>query len=340
MATSFIRIVLFIVLFLPNVVMAQEEKYPLTPPDVPVKVNVGLTITEITDVDEKNSTFKATGYFTYEWIDKRIAYKPKHELDTLRFYDENNFWTPQLDFENAIDLDNQFVSTYRVAPNGKVFRKKRFAGLFNFNEDLKKFPFDKQVFQINIQPLLYDSKHEILVVNNKHSKISSDVKLDEWSFDSIAVHSKFTNGDPTSENVFSRITLSYFATRHWQFYAWKVLFPLVIFLTISCCVFWINPEQLETNIAIGITMLLTVVAFDISLEDRIPSIPYRTFLDDFNLLCVVVMLVNILMVVFAHRSITVRNHIFAERVFFNLRWIVPSLFFLGVTVLVFKFYFF
>ena len=69
--------------------------------------------------------------------------------------------------------------------------------------------------------------------------------------------------------------------REVSFYVWKVFIPLCLIVFVSWAVFWIDPAQLATQCGIGTAMMLTIIAFLLSLQNILPRINYLTRMDHF-----------------------------------------------------------
>ncbi|MBN2443408.1 MAG: hypothetical protein JXJ04_18750 [Spirochaetales bacterium] len=59
-------------------------------------------------------------------------------------------------------------------------------------------------------------------------------------------------------------------------------------------IFFISPDQLEVNMGIGVTTLLTCVAFQFSLADSIPDVPYLVTADKFFIIAYFIVFINII----------------------------------------------
>lgn len=70
--------------------------------------------------------------------------------------------------------------------------------------------------------------------------------------------------------------------RRSMFYVWNIILPLFLIVSISWVVFWGNRGMsLAERVAISITCLLTVVAFDFLTGDSLPKLAFTTRLDAF-----------------------------------------------------------
>jgi hypothetical protein len=66
----------------------------LPPKKQPVKVTVGLHISNLADINQASETFAVAGYLLYNWNDPRLAYNPKTEKTTSKASKLDEIWHP------------------------------------------------------------------------------------------------------------------------------------------------------------------------------------------------------------------------------------------------------
>lgn len=64
-------------------------------------------------------------------------------------------------------------------------------------------------------------------------------------------------------------------------YLIKVIAPLLMIVTLSCVVFWLDPREGGSQLGVAMTTFLTVIAYHIALSAKLPEISYLTRLDVF-----------------------------------------------------------
>jgi cadmium resistance protein CadD (predicted permease) len=69
-----------------------------------------------------------------------------------------------------------------------------------------------------------------------------------------------------------------------QNYILKVIFPLVLIVMMSWCVFWTDPANSNTQFSIAVTSMLTLIAYRFTVDNQLPRLPYMTRLDVFFLI--------------------------------------------------------
>jgi Neurotransmitter-gated ion-channel transmembrane region len=155
--------------------------------------------------------------------------------------------------------------------------------------------------------------------------------LASWRLDDLRYSTESVPGHsviPTSRASLFEISIS----RRPAFYIWKIFLPLMMICLIPAVVFWIDAKEFDWLLKIPMTMLLSMVAFELAITRDLPRVGYVTFLDAvfvtgfvFCFLCVLEILTVFLMY---KRGAQVR----AQRIHASGRWLYPFSYF-GVIAL-------
>jgi Neurotransmitter-gated ion-channel ligand binding domain/Neurotransmitter-gated ion-channel transmembrane region len=288
----------------------------------PIKVSVGLHVSNLADVNQASETFDVAGYLMYSWRDLRLAYTPQPN-QTSRSVNFDQIWHPAMEMVNFKSSTNSetFVD---ILPDGTVQAQERFAKTLSSGLTLQKFPFDRQSLQLVLESLKYDARSVELIADPQKISIGTDsfVSLSEWQIGKI-VGSNSKSFFPPEQQHYSRVTVKVQVTRNYGFYVLKVMMPLLLITIASWSVFWIDPQEFSTQIGIAFTNLLTVVALLLVINDTLPHVGYLTMMDGFTMICFMTILAAILVLVIAHRSTTKDHHHRAHKVQKLARFIVP-----------------
>src|SRR6185369_1840698 len=71
------------------------------------------------------------------------------------------------------------------------------------------------------------------------------------------------------------------------FHLTKFFVPLFVIVMLAFAAFWIDPEDLSSQLTIGITCLLAAIAFQFAEAGTLPEIAYLTFADRVYVVCYV-----------------------------------------------------
>jgi hypothetical protein len=245
----------------------------------PVKVSVGLYVTNFVAIDE---TFEIGGYLTGKWMDPRLA-PPADQADgqmAPRTFRLDQLWTPPTESANSIShkTDQYFLVADR---NGLVTYVEHFDANLSNNFVLTKFPFDTQDLQFQIYPFISAaSEIRFAPASLPSTGISPEqhTELAAWHIKGVRYTREKITGDhdvPATNGA----TFHIIVKRRSGFYIWKIFVPLLMLTMIPMVVFWIDVSQFDWILKIPMTMLLSMVAFEFTIARDLPRIGYLTFLD-------------------------------------------------------------
>jgi hypothetical protein len=259
------------------------ERSVALPPQTnePTTVALGLTITNLSEVDEAHEQFRLSGLITAVWDDSRLAFKPRPS-EWVRFYDREQMWTPGLAMVNAITPFSG-SATIGVSPNGRVLYVEPFVATLSTKLHLQRFPFDSQNLEIVIAPF---ASGVALIKLKADSKLTSlqpgpFLELEQWKLGGItSIDQSMTIGDSLRVD---QVEFRLFASRRPGFYIWTMILPLVILLIVAWSVLWIAPANFAQQLAIAMPTFLSVIAFSYAMSFTLPRVPYLTFMNAFFL---------------------------------------------------------
>ena len=261
---------------------AALEPATAPPAELPVTVAVGLYYVDFDSIDLANQNFRAMGYMSLRWKDPRLAFDPSAEGTDQKSYAKDAIWHPVVEVVNSQEQQITLEDEFMVLPDGTVSQYSRFVDVLDSEFDLRRFPFDTQSLLCVIESFRYDARIVRFVEDQQRTGLSADAFLAEWTFTKIAAKST-VSWFPPDQTEFSRLTFTIDAERKWGYYLWKVILPLVLTVVISWCTFWIGDR--ETELGMSVTLVLTMVAFSITLDFSLPKVPYLTWMDKFAFLC-------------------------------------------------------
>lgn len=266
----------------------------------PVLADIGLYIEEIPEVNEIDNTFTVEGLMNIVWCDPRLKYEDRGqgEFEILLEEDVREkfsvIWWPDITFANEVEGRDIADEELVIHENGTLEYREKFTVVLEAIYDLSKFPFDEQTLEIEIESFAWDEGSLQLHINEKFSGFSDRFQIPEWRWqeDNVTtrIEDRMEKGDRTP---FSEFLMSIHITRQSGFYIWKVLFPLVILVSMCFAVFWMDEEGLSSRLPVSFTGVLTVVAYQFIATGSLPKIPYVTLMDTYITVSFVVMILTI-----------------------------------------------
>ena len=220
-------------------------------------------------------------------INKQIG---SYELDFWYsiFSEDKNLLTdgpPPIDFMNG--RDETFSSEY-LASN--IF-EQRVRGVFVSDMDFKNFPFEKIILKVELEPVTpYDTDNVIFRIDPA-SGIDSSATVPGWSVTepTFSIGTKiYGNGEE-----YSRFTAEYTIERSFIGTFLKIIFPVLIVLSISFLAY-IIPEHFDVSAALTLLPLLAVIFLHIDTLDQLPVLGYLTIFDKILLISYALIANNII----------------------------------------------
>ena len=139
-----------------------------TPTQLPLKVGLRLSVTEITHIDTTKQQYGIKGYLVYNWraTDKDVENFMKCKENGNKYIPE---FTPNLHFVNDVEVKNyEEKNNVKIKYNHNIAYNSQEALSINivFTQafDVHNFPFDVQDLRIILTTLFHDPIQEILLV--------------------------------------------------------------------------------------------------------------------------------------------------------------------------------
>jgi hypothetical protein len=304
---------------------------PVTP------VEIGLRMDQITGVDQRLENFGVVGSLLLKWQDPRLAFDPQSCKCRLQIFNGEAF--PQFvqsresrwpDFVLFNQQGNRW-SQKRLAtvyPDGRVSYLERF-GVTLQAPDFKfsKFPFDDQTFSIRIdlvEPAWDYAFREL----EGFSEVGTRLGEEQWLL--TGYDTGITTETDTTEFPTSRFTFQFHATRHLDYYVYRIFTPILIIVFVSWFAFFLRDYGKRIDVA-GANLLL-FIAFNFTIGNDLPRLGYLTFLDTFLLTAFVITSLVFLLAVYMKRMETDGKAELAHRIDGYVVWLYPVAYLLGTAL--------
>jgi len=67
--------------------------------------------------------------------------------------------------------------------------------------------------------------------------------------------------------------------RYSGFYIWKIFLPMILMASIPWAVFWYEVHDFSGQMSVPLAVMLSMIAFQLSMAKDLPRVGYTTFLD-------------------------------------------------------------
>ncbi len=293
------------------------------PGDKPIEVLIGFNLLNITDVGEKEETLDIEGAIYLEWDDVRLAYEPEehgmpedwrpgdYSSAPSRIF-QGDFavkeiyegWRPHVVIPNGIG--NRVTTNMAVGiwPDGRVAYSETFSVKAETPMDLRRFPFDRQSLEIFFHPFIYHRDEVVLVPDDRLARIwEQNLGVADWLLQEVSMQER-----PVEIAYFddSRAEISEFIVtvqikRRPMHLILSIIFPMVLLVSLTWSVFWMDNETLSNRINITFIGILSVVAYYFVIIDSVPEVSYLTLMDAFVLATFLILAAGVLIVVYQER---------------------------------------
>jgi hypothetical protein len=255
-------------------------------PATPRKVELGVHILDITDIDEPGGKFTLHVLLGVYWQDDAQAHDgkgPKVFREDIAIEEVNTIWRPMVEFNRTTAPAELHHSLLRIYPNGRVEFERQLTVQIATQLDLRKLPFDTQQLKLELESFQYLADQVEVVLPAGNLRIAKHISLPQWEPGKL-VGQVAPEYRAEYNETYSRATVILEVKRHTQFYIWQMMVPLAIVLAMAFAVFFLPPKDLSDRMSVIIASLLTVVALSYSLHSGLPKISYLTVIDWFFVL--------------------------------------------------------
>jgi hypothetical protein len=145
--------------------------------------------------------------------------------------------------------------------------------------DIRRFPFDRQRLEAVFAVLGARADEVRLVVDlDAHDALAETVRIPQWEITRarFETEERALAGLPTSVLVL-RVDVS----RHSFYFNRLVILPLIVIVLLSFCVFWMERSSLGDRVGVSFIGVLTVVTYQLLINDSMPRISYVTSIHAF-----------------------------------------------------------
>jgi hypothetical protein len=292
------------------------------PEGEPTVVGLALMFQDISRLDDVQQSVTADVYIMARWRDPRLADPGRGEGSADCPAPGRELWTPLVEPENLRSQRLFYDKRFLVDSNGTITLVRRSLVEVANVLDLHDFPFDRHEFRITLWPVVSTADEVVFHPLNRWATINGTPSLLGWGIGTPAA-SVQDSSRVGRAGTYSRYDVVIELTRDWAFYAWKLGMPLILIVLMAYMVYYIPPAAVAQQVGVGMTSMLTLVAYMLALGNSLPKISYLTRMDQLFVGCAMLVFVGlikaILTTVWVQREAT---HVI-QRVDRLGRWLYP-----------------
>jgi hypothetical protein len=222
--------------------------------DTPDVVYVGIYVKDFNEFSVADGTIKASFYLTLR-SDTNVS------MDDL-------------------EITNGIATSVDTIDNQTNVKEYRLTAELNVDPDLHRFPFDRHVIQIEIEPKNRDQREMVLVI--EQSEIGRDVEADLPGWEFTDMDASIANKTYTHDDIsYSRAVFVYGISRDVTSTVLKFFLPIMLIIIVALSSLMI---KISSRLGLNASMFLAAVLIHWRIADSIPLVAYATFLDMFMII--------------------------------------------------------
>lgn len=259
------------------------------PGGFPHKVKVGFMLNDMSNVDDLTGYIQITGTVTEKWEDERLRYKPESygSKDFIFIFAGNKarselekIWQPYIRVQNAATSFSIHSDLLIIQPNGIVVYQMKFYTTISTNITIQKYPFVVQNVEAIISSQLYDKNLVQLVPLPKMEGVYGVASSPGWNVDKTFT-TRFVDlkREKNLKAQFSTYVFTFTVRSESASFVMEVMFPLIALSLLASLLFWISQFNHQRRIGLGLTLLMSLIAYQYLMYHAIPRTSYITFMN-------------------------------------------------------------
>ena len=252
------------------------------------QVKVLLELLHISELNTKTGTVNVFVWLHLTWNDPRLAWEINDENCTTSItarasmdMERTEIFVPDIDLLNQVSGVQNFPDAMAVVYNDGTIQWKRSGGLkaFCFFTGLNRFPFDTLGCSYLIGAWVQENQVNITLGGDDNTGWIAGQSLDQ------VIYNEYTLAVEQTQSGFyyglkSLVYYNLYFERGSRYYVLKVLLPTIVFTVLSFGVFFLDLRVGE-RLTYGLTVLLVIIAQDISTSTLLPITDQRLWITTF-----------------------------------------------------------
>jgi neurotransmitter-gated ion-channel len=257
--------------------------YSLARPDPaggPTVVAVGLFFQDVAALSDVDQTLDADLYVVARWRDPRLADPTRGEASAECPVPEGRLWMPALEPESLRGRQAFYPPRFLVDGAGIVTYGRRLFVKVSYPLDFRDFPLDRHRWTLTLWPVLSRADEMVFQPLARATGINDHLSLQGWRVGTPRAAAS-TGSRVARAGTYARLDVELDLVRNWSYHAWKLGLPLTLIVLMAYGVYFIPASAVAQQIGLGMTSMLTLIAYMLTLGSTLPRIAYLTRADRF-----------------------------------------------------------
>ncbi len=268
------RTLLLILFCVFSLTTSWAKKEPLPESAIPAsarRVEVGVFLMNIYDLSPASNSFYADFYLWARWQGE--------DFDPLR----------GLSFSNLVEKGSYSITPAlgepAVSEDGVRYMNWRVEGRFFNSFKVDQFPLDRQTLALQLENDEFTLDQLVYVPMPAESGLSDEIELTGWNVDrfetamtSNVYNTTFGLGAGDQE-AYSNTSFAVVISRPFNFFVWKLAFPLLIVLISSVAFVFFTVDDFGSRFYLPVYALLTAIFLQMAYTSIIPETGYLVLMD-------------------------------------------------------------
>jgi hypothetical protein len=250
------------------------------PPGSPTMVGLGIFFQDVAQLSDVEQTLDADVYVVTRWRDSRLADPARGEGSVDCPVPDGRLWMPALEPDDLRGRQTFYPARFLVNGRGIVTYGRRLWVKLSCPLDFRDFPRDRHRWRVTIWPVFSRADEILFHPLRRVTGMNDRLSIQGWRVSTPRAEAS-TVARIARAGTFARFDVDLDLERNWGYYAWKLGLPLTLIVLMAYGVYFIPASAVAQQIGLGMTSMLTLIAYMLALGSGLPRISYLTRADRF-----------------------------------------------------------
>ena len=257
----------------------------------PKHIVLEVTPISITNVDEEKSSFLMNFYFGFEYEVPFFSENCEITRNNLK-----DVFNPRFEFMNQNEINR--LKPYNIFFNkNKIRVGTKYSAHLQSDFDWTMFPFDTQTFSLDIMHYYTRNKLKMNYTTEVYDADTYKINTINWNLLNYEVEQ---SNEVWGGEEYEKIKLNIKMERSSISLLTRIFLPSFFITMLSVSAFLLPLKELESRITLQIASVISLSAFYVVVDQKLPDLPYLTLAGYFILFCFSISICSIFYTLFKY----------------------------------------